>query len=181
MTDTQTQPKTLPQWSTFGKMSTAKVTYRGREFVLTEAQEAAAQALAKGEFVQMARRSGKNLVRQRVLDILAEGKGKKAASGEGASKKGSQTVYTLLKFEGDPGTEQKIDVLGTFSTKTGAKGAANSDFVTASLIAGVDVEADDFTDLADRWVNDKSNSNTPDIAVGDTFVAYDITGRTLRK
>lgn len=183
---------TLPGYTGFGaKNSNAVVTVTNkhggqRSFTLTQAQEDAAQAMAKGQFVSMARRSGKNLVRQRVLDLLkAGGVTVKTPAGQTATgtKAKSPTVFTLVReLVGDD-----TEVVGIFSSKTSAKSAAQVDYVKLNTEAGVDVDADEFEgDLSTEWINDKNNSRSQALEIGvgtmsATEVVYTITGKTLRK
>lgn len=176
MTDTATV-KAVPAYSAFGEKTDVKatVTFRDghtREFTLTQAQEDAAQALARGEYVKLTPGSGRMVIRQRQLDILAAGGGSKP----GAKKTGSTTVFPLLKFVG----ADFAQLLGVFSSKTSAKAAAEADFETHAALTE-DVSSDDFEGLATRWVNDKNESSTPDITLGTETVAYQVVGKTLRK
>lgn len=173
--------KTLPQFSSFGTKSSATVTVTNRRgekstFTLTKAQEDAAQAMARGEFVAMARRSGKNLVRQRVLDLLAQGGAKPAKAAK------SPTVFTLVK-EYEPLSEIGTVLMGTFASKSGAKAAAQADFVALNKAAGYDVDDEDnFAGLdAKSWTNDKNDAETDFLTVGTDDFRYVITGKTLRK
>jgi hypothetical protein len=131
--------------------------------------------MARGEYVNLLRGSGRMVVRQRQLDILKSGGATGAAK---PAKAKSPTVFILVRDTFDfNGKTSKV--LGTFSTKTSAKAHAAVDY--AALAAGAG--DDDAPAVLDpkSWVNDKNNADTVLLPAGGFDVSYQITGKTLRK
>lgn len=118
-------------------------------YVLTAYQESAAQAMANGEAVQMARKSGKSVIRQRVLDILADrareagGDAVTATSNVTAVETKTKTEYVWVVTD-----VIELKVLGVRKTKTAAKALAVED-------NGSDI----------TWVNERKFSSGADYRV----------------